>query len=78
MRARYSFSLMGRWRRILLDNIPNRAVAFQPALVHSCQHRNVVIDIVVNLHESFVVVETMQSADVLLQRALSRDRHRQE
>jgi hypothetical protein len=37
-----------------------------------------VIDIVVNLHESFVVVETMQSADVLLQRALSRDRHRQE
>src|SRR5664279_3354579 len=48
------------WKRLLLDHITNRGIALQPALVHSGQHRNVVVDIIVDLHESIVVVETMQ------------------
>src|SRR5215831_1227404 len=66
------------WRGLLLDDIPNRAVALQPALVHPRQHRNTVIYVVVDLHDSLVVVETMQPAHVLLQRPLPGDRHRQE
>src|SRR5208282_2150738 len=67
-----------RWGGLRLDDVSNRAVAFQPALVHPRQHRNIVVHIVVDLHESFVVVEAMQPAHILLQGALPGDRHGQE
>lgn len=70
---------MSIWRKgLCFDRISNRAVAFRPALVHPRQHRNTTIYVVVDLHESFVVVETVQPAHVLLERALPGDRHRQE
>ena len=69
-----------RARRInlLLDHITNRGITLQPALVHPGQHQNVVVHIVVDLHKSLVSMETMQPAHILLQRALSGNRHRQE
>src|SRR5205823_5777414 len=45
------------WKPLLLDHITNRPIALQPALVHPGQHQNVVVHIVVDLHESFVVVQ---------------------
>src|SRR5438309_1232232 len=63
---------------LLLDDVSNRAVALQPALVHPGQHQYVVVHIIVDLHESLVVMETMQPPHILLQRALPGDWHRQE
>src|ERR1043166_818399 len=65
------------WNRLLLDHVTNRGVALQPTLVHPGQHQNVTVHIIVDLHKSLVVVETMQPAYILLQCALPGDRHGQ-
>src|SRR5271157_5758495 len=69
---------MVRWGGFLLNGVSNRAVALQPPLIHPGQHRDVAVHVAVDLHESFVVVETMQPAHILLKRALPGDRHGQE
>ena len=69
---------VGRWRGFLLDDVTDDAVAFQPPLVHPGQHRNVVVHIIVDLHKAFAVVQTMQTAHILLQSAFPGDRHGQE
>src|ERR1035437_8730698 len=53
------------WKRLRLDHITHRGIAFQPALVHPGQHRNVVVHLIVDLHESFVVAKTVQPAYIL-------------
>ena len=52
--------------RLSLEHVSNRAVAFEPALKHSGKHQHVAVDIVEYLHESFVVMQTMQPPDILL------------
>ena len=54
--------------RLSLDHISNRAVAFESALKHPRKHQHVAVDIVEYLHESFVVMQTMQPPDILLKR----------
>jgi hypothetical protein len=51
---------------LLADCVPDCAVAPQSALVHSCQHRDPVVDVIIDLNEALVVVETMEAASILL------------
>ncbi len=64
--------------RIVNDFIAHVAVSLHSATVHSRQHQNVGIDVVVDLNDSLGVVKSMKSPDVLLKRSLPRNRHRQE
>jgi hypothetical protein len=53
-------------------------VPAQAPLIHSSQHENVRIHVVINLDHALVVVQAVEASDVLLQGPLPRDRHRQE
>src|SRR5712671_4965551 len=55
--------------------IAERRVPCKPLLVHASQHRHHHIRIVVDVDFALVVVQTMQAADVLLQRTFPRNRH---
>lgn len=50
----------------LLYGIANCAVALQSAFVYSGEHRNSVIHVIADLDHTLVVVEPMQSANILL------------
>ena len=58
--------------------ISHIGIAFQQTVVHSCQHPDVRIDVVVHLHNLLVIVRAMETPDVWLKRFLPRDRHGEE
>jgi len=60
-----------------VDRIPKRLVPSEALLEHSRQHRDRRVDIIVHFDDVLAVVKTMQPPDVLLQRNMPRNRHRQ-
>src|ERR1700756_4200633 len=74
----FSNAAGSRVSSLLVNYVTNGAVAFQPTLVHSCEHRNQVVHVIVDLDHTLVVMKTVQSPHVLLERPLPRDGHRQE
>src|SRR5262249_50103339 len=57
------------------DFVAHVAVPLQPAPIHSREHQDVPINVVVDLNDSLGIVKPMKSPDVLLKRALPRNRH---
>ena len=55
---------------ICQDLVPHARVAFQPAALHVRQHQDVGVNIVVHLNDLLTVVKPLQTADVVLERAL--------
>src|SRR5215472_11734579 len=62
----------------LINAVANGTVTLQPTLVHSGEHGNVRIHIVIDLDDMLIVVQTMQPTNILLKSSLPGDRHRQE
>src|SRR5215467_6560794 len=60
------------------DCVPQSRVSRQPLLVHTNQHWDGYIGVVINLDLRLVIVEAMQAAHVLLQRAFPRNRSHKE
>lgn len=61
----------------LLDHVPYGRVTAHSTVVHAGEHWDVAVHVVVDLHNAFIVVQAMEPTDILLQRALPRNRHRQ-
>lgn len=61
-----------------LDDIAEAAIASLSLRCHACQDRHCRVDVVVDHDLTLALVLAMQAADVLCQRALSRDPHGQE
>src|SRR5258708_1106872 len=61
----------------LFDGVSNCTVALQAPLEHSREHWDLKVHIIVDLNDALVVVQSMQAAYVLLQRASPRNGHDQ-
>ena len=70
-------SLQEKRRRCRFDAVADCTVPLQSALEHSCQHREAIIHVIIDLNDALAVVETMQAANILLQGPLPGDRHGQ-
>jgi len=73
----FPFLVRGQWlvssncgRNIVVNHVSDCAITLQPAFVHSLQHRDPVVHIVIDLYYPFVVMKTVESPHVLLQRSL--------
>jgi hypothetical protein len=60
------------------DFVAHVAIALQSPVIHPREHSDVGIDVIIDFDDTLVIVEPMESSDVLLKRAPPRNRHRQE
>ena len=60
-----------------LNGIPHRPITTESLRVHSSEHGDVTVDVVVNTNLALAFVQTVQAANVLLQCASPRDGHRE-
>ena len=58
------------------EGIAKRGIACQPFLVHSSQHWHQHIRVIVNLDFLFILMESVETADVLLESSSPGNRHR--
>jgi hypothetical protein len=60
------------------DFITHVAVTLQSPVVHTREHSDVGIDVIIYFDDTLVIVKPMEPSHVLLKRAFPRNRHRQE